>query len=541
MSSGGKRLVLNFEERIISPDANRAQAFQSAQIAESARQLFSPSENVDVFSAQPTPATVTAPAGGAVLNGLMVVAPLGSLELAVTSGMALLIDPDGQPGSTVLTPANPDDSIGKLCYDAVGVLAGSGVLVFIPNGSGLVRVDVVEIQRDPGAVLEIDNRDIFNPGTGLFTPATVDKVAADGVVYRIRAGVPGGGVPASVLGWMPIAVVSVPSGAANFDACTLYDVRPLVSDRGPGSGALLGGPLTSRTRVGDFYVDPTTTPGALIMSGWVDGLAQGARAGGVFGGFNLRDVANQEPGFAVVASTLVAVWLLFPGGLPRWVRYSTVASPPFGGRVPNGPRGIMVLSSTLPLSTAPLPSAPVNPPPASGLVGSLTSEALLVGVLANSSTPGVAGCVAKCVDGRTTFGQAPGVGIPVLLPVVTPAAFSAAVALQYGLTVPAGVRAVLLNATCDMTGVPATPFNYQPSMGSQRFPVGNEIFVGEANTIAAQTDGAGVVQLGQTRWVDLMVDRSNIQPVLQVANVNWLQAAGVIKSADAAAVLGWEV
>lgn len=546
MSSGGKRIVYNFQERLVSSDHNREQAFEMAVLAEHLRQVETAVSTPGGGYVPTQLSTVPAERSSSILHGLMVVVPLGSAELAVTPGAVVFVDPDGASGSTVPTPPNPDDSAAKYCVDEAGVLAGSGTLVLTPNTSGATRVDLVEIQRAPGQVVEIDNRDIFDPGTGTYTPSTVNKVVRDGVAYRIRTGTPGGGIPAVVAGWVPIACVSVPNGATTFDPCVVYDVRPLVTDRGDGGAGArtFGGAFLSNRRP-DFYVDPTTTPGALLMSGYISAADPGSghRAGGEFVGFDLRDVNNHSAGHSVVANALVAVWLLFPRSLPRWVRYSTVAVPPFGGRAPIGVRGILTLTSVLPAVGASgfvVPGAPIALPPACGLGGPSVVSAVLVGVLANSSTPGVSGCVAKCVNGRMTFGVAPGVNFPSLLPGVVPGVSQDDITLTFGATLPYGARSVLLYAACDFNGPATTPGAYAEAMAQARFG-GGEAFLGPQTTGSFVSDGAGLAQVAQAQWVDLMVDRSNIQPTVNRVVVNWNQPPAFTKSNEIAFVSGWEL
>jgi len=542
MSSGGKRVIYNTRERVISPDQNRAQAFSQAEAAEVMRQRATQTQIWETSTSGRLASTVTAPEAGAVLQGLFVIAPLASLELGVEPGMAIFIDPDGQLGSTVPLPPNSDDSPGKLCFDPLGVIAGSGTLVFTPNGGGAVRVDVVEIQRDPGQVLETDNRDIFDPGTGLFTPATVNKVMRDGIKYRIRLGVAGAGLPANALGWMPIAVICTPNGAPNFDTCTIYDVRPLESDR-PSPGARIGRLAPEITR--SFYVDSVTTPGVLRCTGRIEGPGvDGFWTGGDFS-VDLRTATIREPGFgAITANQLVYLWALYPGGLPRWVRYSTVAVAPFGGRVPVGFRGIFCLSKKAPLAFGYAglnPATPVALPLDSGFDAGAAAFGQLMLANANDSTGVTVASIANCKRGRMAFGFA--APAPVLSPVPSVAASIDTYPLNYGTIIPYGARAVLVQVEAVFTAAPGTEFTYLQNIMLQHPTLGGPVFSGDADVIDTVIPSGGTLSVSFIRWVDLITDYSNVTLALlkQVLEVRWSQPGGVVKSAEAAFIRGWEL
>jgi hypothetical protein len=128
MSSGRKVLRQNTRERIISTDFNRMQSFIAAYANEAMREqmLVPQDDSFAVGTTFPVAGALTtaidiikpfAPMYGGVLNGLMVVVPAAAQYLLVTSGMLLMIDPDGQPGSSNPNPPNPDDlGPAKLVY-----------------------------------------------------------------------------------------------------------------------------------------------------------------------------------------------------------------------------------------------------------------------------------------------------------------------------------------------------------------------------------------------------------------------------------------
>lgn len=389
MSSGHKRLFQNTRERVISPDFNRAQAFQAKRLAEMLKG-FGLNQSTIYESAYGvaylTENTIATPGTCTVIDGCMVYAPIAATELGVTKGSAIFHDPDGLTGSTVPDAANPDDSAGKLVFDESGVLPGSGTLSLTANGGGGVRVDIIEMQRNPDVVLESDNRDIFDQASGLFTPAAVSKVISDGITYRIRIGAPGAGLPTMAQGWVPIAVAAVPVGATSWDDCELYDVRPLLRDRCPFPTFALS---TAPKRRAHFFTDFTTNNAERRLYGVIErdggwGYKVGGQITSFVGGvlttyFDMADTNNHEPGIAPAANKMAYLYALFPGGLPRWVRYGKTSFAPIGGRVPQAQRGILCISTKGPLDVGGvIISAPITAPLNSGFDSGMTST---VGVL----------------------------------------------------------------------------------------------------------------------------------------------------------------
>lgn len=361
MASGQKKEIFNTRERALSADLNRLQAFAGFNLAEALRYMLSVGSNDDSEAGAVATeyAGVTAPARAEVLGGLMVRPQNGSLALTVDAGHALVIAPDG----------SPDDSNYKLVVDP-GV-AAIGALVMTANASGSTRIDVVECQPST-SVLENDSRDIFDPVTGLFTPASVTKVTAGRMTYRVRAGTPGSGYPGAASGWLPLAVVSVPNGATNNDAMTFWDVRPLVNDRELGvMGNARSLPRVERAIAKVNYSDYTATA---RMNGVVEATYGGRRVGGRMRRgtpgtdaeyLELLAAANGASGSsALVADGFWHVYLMVPFDLPRWARYTDSAA---GARVPRSPRGIPVLSTVAPVLLTGAPSANITLPTSTGM------------------------------------------------------------------------------------------------------------------------------------------------------------------------------
>jgi hypothetical protein len=361
-SSGWKEEIYNPSERALSSDLMRMQRFKGADAAEIWRKQIQDTRGTDDSlaggGALPLTITTTAPVSAEVHGGLLVRPQNGSLSLFVDDGIVTLIDPD--------SPENPDESIYKFVRDpGISVL---GTLLMTANPAGSIRIDIIECARtgSPDLILETDNRDIFNPITGLFAPATVSKVSAGRLQYRVRAGVAGAGFPGLVAGWLPLAVVSNPPASTSNDDMTFWDVRPLISDRvwAPFKNAY----TNPRLRRNYISIDRTAVAGKAFLIGQVDASVHFANNGvdvgwyrlggtmnrgtpGTDGTCDLNDAANQSGALA----SPCYVYLLEPYGLPRWARYLDSIA---GTRVPRSPRGIPVVTTIAPVALTNAPSAP---------------------------------------------------------------------------------------------------------------------------------------------------------------------------------------
>jgi hypothetical protein len=333
MGSGNKRMVINPRERAVSSDINRLQAFAAADMAELFRQMLQPIIADETYSEASDPAsyvtTVTAPLTAVIINGLLVQPQLGSTSTFITPGVAYAVNPDSTP--------NPDDSPFKLVNDP-GRPAGEAGIAFVANTSGSTRVDIVECQCTD-VQLSSENRDIYNQISGMFAPALVYKTMASRFAYRLRQGTPGAGLPALASGWLPLMVAVVPNGVTTWTtAVQCYDVRPLISESANGVVRAVDAPWPTKCFL-------SLSPGSTELAGYATTTCGWFKAGGalVEGGVGLKlDGAKYlESGFALPANGPVYIYACFPAGLPRWVIYDTAM-------VPNGPRGIMQLSTVHP-------------------------------------------------------------------------------------------------------------------------------------------------------------------------------------------------
>lgn len=447
--SGQRRLAFNTRERLVSDDFNRAQQFAANDVNEIMRQMFGVIGSLEPApgSVVSEPLTTQAPCFGFIVGGLLVQPQIGSTSLLVSSGLAMLIDPDSTP--------DPSDNAFKYCrsggVDTVGQLV-------LTAGAVATRIDVIECRR-VSAIVETSSRDEYDNATGTFSAALVPKVVRDELEFRVRVGTPGAGFPGTESGWLPLAVMSVPSTATSLDAVTLWDVRPLLSE-------LAEAPFVSTRILPEanrslLYADQYTAPGTeLRVSGVVEGSLAGWRIGGMLASDNgsvdlnyldVLNVKNQEPGWTAQANKPWFLYLSFPAGLPRWVKYSR-ADLAGKGRIPYGQRGIPILSVRNQVNMGGGPSLPLSLPTATGL-GGTTAAAILVAAGVTNATPLLFGFTQ---DGRLTH-HAAGAAISVLPSANT--STTETYQISDGVTHPGSARRIRVSFSARFTGASGDKFN----------------------------------------------------------------------------------
>lgn len=378
MSSGMKEIIINTQERAISPDINRLQKFKGADIAEMMRYMLDTSVGSDDLeaSAQNTEyATLENPLRAEIINGLLVRPQQNSLNLLIDPGVMYAIAPDGAA----------DDSNYKYVHDTGVTIVGA---LAIPTnvGAGGVRVSVVECQLTD-TVLETDSRDVFNSVTGLFTATAVNKARGFRLTYRVRVGTAGGGFPGTALGWLPLCIASAPDGAPDVNSMTFWDVRPLMNDR-------IQTPFNvakDQPSIQQVLVNASTLT---ATGGIVEATLGGRRVGGRLRSgstqsdtgvetIDLSAATNQEPGIVFTSNRPWYLYFMTPFGLPRWARYTTA-----GFRIPRSPRGIPIVSMVVPDPEG-RPSSAISLPTLSGLgSSSSTAVAVAAGYTAGSAQGG---------------------------------------------------------------------------------------------------------------------------------------------------------
>jgi len=142
-------------------------------------------------------------------------------------------------------------------------------------------------------------------------------------------------------------VALVPTAAATWDdVAFMWDVRPLVSDR-------VQTPLAAMTTTVSRIINSDcelfdSGGGAASIRGRIDAIGpSGRRLGGDLAyspadaGVDLTSTSVAMTGFAPAALGPLYLWSCEPFGLPRWCRYTSVAS---GNRLPGRCRGMLVAS-----------------------------------------------------------------------------------------------------------------------------------------------------------------------------------------------------
>lgn len=368
-----KRLQVNTRERAVSTDVNRLQQFASSDFEEMLRLMLDGQATEEAAMGDATLGTnVGTPLRATVINGLLVRPELATTNVIVDPGVVGMVSPLGTD--------NADDSPFKVVRDA-GIPNGVPTLQLTANLSAGTRFDVVECAFTQAAV-EFDSRDIFNPVSGLFLPGSVAKVVLDSLTYRIRSGAIGGGFPGTVNGWLPLMVAKVPAGALNWDACTMWDVRPLASERRRQPFAGSTASPSMGTRQWAFWNNPSSD---MQLQGWIEAVGpQGYVLGGDLAQrspyLSLLGAEVTEPGFAIIDGQPWYLYLCEPFGLPRWARYTDAAN---GARRPATPRGIPVLTQTKVPTVVGLPQSPIAMP---NEIGGSTQSAkcVLAGMMSDS-------------------------------------------------------------------------------------------------------------------------------------------------------------
>lgn len=369
MADGFRKLLINTQERAVSSDINRLQSFMHQDVAEFLRYFL----NAGTTEADPgyfaEPSSLGTPLKAEVINGLMVKPQAGSFSLFVDAGLLLAMVADG---------ASEESAYKYARSTGVSTL---GQLVIGANASGSIRIDVIECRVNPVEGTVSDNRDVFNATTGLFAASSVTKETFGRLEFRVRAGTAGSGYPTAQSGWLPLCIASVPSGAASNNDVTFWDVRPLLADRA-------AGPMDHQLDDGLVSIDARcerVDSSNVNLAGFAKAIVKGRRVGGRIRNsvpgtsadlLNLAAAANQDTGTIAEpfgTDGTVFVYLATPFGLPRWSRYTDGPS----GRVPRAPKGILVISATLPDYDG-KPQAALAMPAGTGLGAGTTTDAVCV-------------------------------------------------------------------------------------------------------------------------------------------------------------------
>ena len=375
-NSGQRRLIFNFQERVVSDDWNRAQAFKAAALAELLRRQGAATTSSVTSGGKETAASaVSSPDRGVVISGLRFRPEIGTVNAFVEPGSLLVVHPEASP--------HPDDSPGRFINDPGKQAIDTGFQ--LSTAPGATRIDVVECSPYT-LVTESDSRDIYNPATGLFSPAPVDKVFRGALAYRIRTGTPGAGFPGTASGWLPLAVCSVPAAAATWDDVAVWDVRPLLADLASPPHVEVAAFPRLRRALGQAFDDGAGHWQARgVFETEVDGWRVGGELAATSSGatyLDLQSAGVKEAGFAA-APGLAYLYLLLPFGLPRWCRLNPSTS---GNRDPGALRGVPVFSTRPPAGLSGRLGSAAALPTGTGLGSSSSAGTAVLGALFNAGS-----------------------------------------------------------------------------------------------------------------------------------------------------------
>ena len=369
MSSGPQQLIYQTRSRALSTNNNLAQQFLSAAVASQAQWINLGSNFIDSGLDTVIPISTGNPPVACILGGLQVNFGIGATYATVDAGAAFICDLD--------SPADPNDNPVKYVEDPG--LTNATTLTFASNGGSGVRIDVIECQRTV-VTTSTSSQDIYDPTTGLFTPQLLPLVQAQQFTYRIRRGTAGSGFPGTASGWLPLAVISVPTSATNWDGCVIWDVRPLLADAAAGHFARYQAnfPMVTSSNIASSTGYIRGAYGYVKVGGPLPQVAQG-------GPFTLNnsgafmDIATGAlgEGLSVPGSAppFYSLYVAMPFGLPRWMLYTQAA---LGYRAPCGFRGILIASFIPPSTYLGVPNAALPFPTFTGLSGT-TTTALCIG------------------------------------------------------------------------------------------------------------------------------------------------------------------
>lgn len=544
MASGQKRMQLNTRERVISTDHNRLQSFLGAHVSEMLRWMTLAAMAEGGASVMGT--TTTSPLNAMILNGLWARPEIGTVNLFVEPGAIAMINPDGAPSA--------DDSACKVFSDAGVTVAGS--LTLTAGGGGATRIDVIECSRVE-AVTESDNRDIFNPGTALFTPTLVDKVKLDRLTYRIRTGTAGAGFPGTASGWLPLAVAIVPQTATTWNDCIVFDVRPLLMDLAAGGAARVVKVFPKRpkgfaTMATVIAASPLTSLRGIAESEFgqwrVGGEFAPALAGLTNNAIDMTSAELLETGFVAVANRPWYVYAMFPHGLPRWARYSPSSS---GQRIPLPFKGIPVLTTKPPANGqhATVSSAVTMP----AIFGFTATQTAGVPIMTGGTDDGGAMLDTSLFDGWTMFGRggtATGQNVGELLTIATGAGTNTQLYdLVDNTDIPVGAVAVRVRFSCILAFSNGAQTAYTMQRRALVYDTTNALtgqLYGPTDNLGGSSAGSGNVTVSWEVEIPLncLASMPTGAPVTRRVGVEWTvtpHTGTVAFGTERAWVVGWRL
>lgn len=210
MSSFNRRLIFNTRERVLSTDQNDQQALIDSNLDNTAVAVAAQNTGVGYVAG----ATVAS----GVVDGLIVTAnnPGVNLEVVVSPGLAYKL---GTP------PTSLDSSLRRIELTADYVLDLAALVQAQPRW--------VAIEIAPADVVELTAfRDIWQPATGTFVPANVEKIREPAPVITANAGTAGAtpALPDGTAGTIPLAYVYLAGAATSVAVTDFVSCRPLYAN-----------------------------------------------------------------------------------------------------------------------------------------------------------------------------------------------------------------------------------------------------------------------------------------------------------------------
>lgn len=265
---------------------------------------------------------------------------------------------------TRATSASYDSSLDSeyVLVQSPGV-TDSSELLFVANASASVRLDVIECSLIENSTTI--SEDIYNETDGTFTATLLPATFQLGLQFRIRQGTPGASYPGNVAGWLPLAVAVHPGVTASFATVAFYDVRPLVAGRVGGVGRMrlnemavlnnhyafsskanmtIGGRFTlacslspsalNNTNRG-FYVPRGRICPTLPLDNVEDPFLDSSSGDYHQAAIPILPASGSEFRYLLAAE---------PANLPRWAKYTTLATASTGEREPSDNWGLYFIS-----------------------------------------------------------------------------------------------------------------------------------------------------------------------------------------------------
>lgn len=300
------RTIINTRERPLSSDINQLASQFDRTVREVFEQLLGRPSGV---AGDPSVGTAFASASGFIGEAFMArsYSP-ASLNVRLPKGIGFINDPASVP-TAIGGALSLDD---RSSYKPIVLTQDVNVSV-PPNVSGNARRDIIEVRYNRAAG-NPSSRDVLNISTGRFEPQSVNKTLSwvvDGLLsyggalaINYKVGTPTGGAvtetnppePATTAGYVKIASILVPNGAAVITQDQIVDYRQMLAP-----GGMVRAAARFRTAAGVYTNFQAWAPPGVRIGVLHSGLAS----------FGVAIIAGGAPRGCVVSGTAYE-----SGGLP---------------------------------------------------------------------------------------------------------------------------------------------------------------------------------------------------------------------------------